>query len=100
MAVLLHERPQTAGGKTRKTPNLPKISAVVALFAFSSRLDLGATGGRQEIEIPLAGGKSVRLKVKENRRCRPRRQREDRRLRPGDGEDHLDSGAGEGDPPL
>lgn len=35
-------------------------------FAFSSRLDLGATGGRQEIEIPLAGGKSVRLKVKEN----------------------------------
>lgn len=39
MAVLLHERPQTAGGKTRKTPNLPKTSAVVALFAFSSRLD-------------------------------------------------------------
>ena len=33
MAVLLHERPQTAGGKTRKTPNLPKTSAVVALFA-------------------------------------------------------------------
>ena len=39
MAVLLHERPQTAGRKTRKTPNLPKTSAVVALFAFSSRLD-------------------------------------------------------------
>lgn len=39
MAVLLHERPRTAGGKTRKTPNLPKTSAVVALFAFSSRLD-------------------------------------------------------------
>ena len=39
MAVLLHERPQTAGGKTHKTPNLPKTSAVVALFAFSSRLD-------------------------------------------------------------
>ena len=39
MAVLLPERPQTAGGKTRKTPNLPKTSAVVALFAFSSRLD-------------------------------------------------------------
>ena len=39
MAVLVHERPQTAGGKTRKTPNLPKTSAVVALFAFSSRLD-------------------------------------------------------------
>ncbi len=35
-------------------------------FAFGSQLDLGATGGRQEIEIPLAGGKSVRLKVKEN----------------------------------
>lgn len=69
-------------------------------FAFSSRLDLGATGGRQEIEIPLAGGKSVRLKVKENAVAAPRRQREDRRLRPGDGEDHLDSGAGEGDPPL
>lgn len=39
MAVLLHDRPETAGQKQRETLRLPRTSAVVALFAFSSRMD-------------------------------------------------------------
>lgn len=39
MAVLLHDRPEAAGQKQRETLRLPRTSAVVALFAFSSRMD-------------------------------------------------------------
>ena len=39
MAVLLHDRPETAGQKQREVLRLPRTSAVVALFAFSSRMD-------------------------------------------------------------
>ena len=39
MAVLLHDRPETAGQKQREALRLPRTSAVVALFAFSSRMD-------------------------------------------------------------
>ena len=38
MAVLLHDRPETAGQKQREALRLPRTSAVVALFAFSSRM--------------------------------------------------------------
>lgn len=38
MAVLLHDRSETAGQKQREALRLPRTSAVVALFAFSSRL--------------------------------------------------------------
>ena len=39
MAVLLHDRPEAAGQKQREALRLPRTSAVVALFAFSSRMD-------------------------------------------------------------
>lgn len=39
MAVLLHDRSETAGQKQREALRLPRTSAVVALFAFSSRMD-------------------------------------------------------------
>lgn len=39
MAVLLHDRPEAAGKKQREALRLPRTSAVVALFAFSSRMD-------------------------------------------------------------
>lgn len=39
MAVLLHDRPEAAGQKQREVLRLPRTSAVVALFAFSSRMD-------------------------------------------------------------
>ena len=39
MAVLLHDRPEAAGQEQRETLRLPRTSAVVALFAFSSRMD-------------------------------------------------------------
>ena len=39
MAVLLHDRPEAAGQKQREELRLPRTSAVVALFAFSSRMD-------------------------------------------------------------
>lgn len=39
MAVLLHDRPGAAGQKQREALRLPRTSAVVALFAFSSRMD-------------------------------------------------------------
>ena len=39
MAVLLHDRSEAAGQKQREALRLPRTSAVVALFAFSSRMD-------------------------------------------------------------
>ena len=39
MAGLLHDRPEAAGQKQREALRLPRTSAVVALFAFSSRMD-------------------------------------------------------------
>lgn len=39
MAVLLHDRPEATGQKQREALRLPRTSAVVALFAFSSRMD-------------------------------------------------------------
>ena len=39
MAVLLHDRPEATGQRQRETLRLPRTSAVVALFAFSSRMD-------------------------------------------------------------
>lgn len=39
MAVLLHDRPEAAGQKQGEALRLPRTSAVVALFAFSSRMD-------------------------------------------------------------
>lgn len=39
MAVLLHDRPEAAGQEQREALRLPRTSAVVALFAFSSRMD-------------------------------------------------------------
>ena len=39
MAVLLHDRPEAVGQKQREALRLPRTSAVVALFAFSSRMD-------------------------------------------------------------
>ena len=39
MAVLLHDRPEAAGQKQSEALRLPRTSAVVALFAFSSRMD-------------------------------------------------------------
>ena len=39
MAVLLHDRPEAAGQKQGEALKLPRTSAVVTLFAFSSRMD-------------------------------------------------------------
>lgn len=38
-SAVLHDRPEAAGQKQREALRLPRTSAVVALFAFSSRMD-------------------------------------------------------------
>lgn len=39
ISAVLHDRPEAAGQKQREALRLPRTSAVVALFAFSSRMD-------------------------------------------------------------
>lgn len=39
ISAILHDRPEAAGQKQREALRLPRTSAVVALFAFSSRMD-------------------------------------------------------------